>query len=83
MRWSCRTFCIARGELAGVVERPAARYGHDVTAGSGARAREYRMRIEVNGTRLWFDVDGPVLVTDGRQMLATDRDFGTRRSWQL
>lgn len=29
------------------------------------------MRIEVNGTRLWFDVDvdGPVLVTDGPRML--------------
>jgi pimeloyl-ACP methyl ester carboxylesterase len=26
------------------------------------------MRIEVNGTRLWFDVDGPVLVPDGRGM---------------
>lgn len=23
------------------------------------------MRVEVNGTRLWFDVDGPVLVPDG------------------
>lgn len=26
------------------------------------------MHIEVNGTRLWFDVDGPGLVPDGRQM---------------
>lgn len=26
------------------------------------------MHIEVNGTRLWFDVDGPGLVPDGKQM---------------
>jgi len=26
------------------------------------------MQIEVNGTRLWFDVDGPALVPDGRTM---------------
>jgi proline iminopeptidase len=26
------------------------------------------MQIDVNGTRLWFDVDGPVLVPDGAQM---------------
>lgn len=26
------------------------------------------MQIEINGTRLWFDVDGPRLVPDGRQM---------------
>jgi pimeloyl-ACP methyl ester carboxylesterase len=26
------------------------------------------MRIEVNGTRLWFDVEGPSLVPDGREM---------------
>jgi pimeloyl-ACP methyl ester carboxylesterase len=26
------------------------------------------MHIEVNGTRLWFDVDGPALVPDGSQM---------------
>jgi proline iminopeptidase len=26
------------------------------------------MRVEVNGTRLWFDVDGPALVPDGREM---------------
>ncbi len=26
------------------------------------------MQIDVNGTRLWFDVDGPVLVPDGNQM---------------
>jgi len=26
------------------------------------------MQIEVNGTRLWFDVDGPALVPDGPQM---------------
>ena len=26
------------------------------------------MQIEVNGTRLWFDVDGPSLVTDGPTM---------------
>jgi pimeloyl-ACP methyl ester carboxylesterase len=26
------------------------------------------MHIDVNGTRLWFDVDGPVLVPDGDQM---------------
>ena len=26
------------------------------------------MQIEVNGTRLWFDVDGPVLVPDGSAM---------------
>jgi pimeloyl-ACP methyl ester carboxylesterase len=27
------------------------------------------MRVAVNGTRLWFDVDGPALVPDGRSML--------------
>lgn len=26
------------------------------------------MQIDVNGTRLWFDVDGPALVPDGSQM---------------
>jgi len=26
------------------------------------------MHVEVNGTRLWFDVDGPALVPDGRAM---------------
>lgn len=26
------------------------------------------MQVEVNGTRLWFDVDGPALVPDGREM---------------
>ena len=26
------------------------------------------MQVEVNGTRLWFDVDGPALVPDGSQM---------------
>lgn len=26
------------------------------------------MHIEVNGTRLWFDVDGPALVPDGNEM---------------
>ena len=26
------------------------------------------MRVEVNGTRLWFDVDGPALVPDGASM---------------
>jgi pimeloyl-ACP methyl ester carboxylesterase len=26
------------------------------------------MHVEVNGTRLWFDVDGPALVPDGNQM---------------
>lgn len=26
------------------------------------------MRVEVNGTRLWFDVDGPALVPDGARM---------------
>ena len=26
------------------------------------------MHVEVNGTRLWFDVDGPVLVPDGSEM---------------
>jgi proline iminopeptidase len=26
------------------------------------------MRVEVNGTRLWFDVDGPALVPDGPEM---------------
>jgi pimeloyl-ACP methyl ester carboxylesterase len=26
------------------------------------------MQIEVNGTRLWFDVDGPALVPDGDHM---------------
>jgi proline iminopeptidase len=29
---------------------------------------EQPMQIEINGTRLWFDVDGPRLVPDGRQM---------------
>lgn len=28
------------------------------------------MHVEVNGTRLWFDVDGPSLVPDGAGMLA-------------
>lgn len=28
------------------------------------------MRVEVNGTRLWFDVDGPALVPDGASMRA-------------
>ena len=27
-----------------------------------------RVLVEVDGTRLWFDVDGPALVPDGRQM---------------
>jgi hypothetical protein len=27
------------------------------------------MDIDVNGTRLWFDVDGPALVPDGSEML--------------
>ena len=26
------------------------------------------MQVDVNGTRLWFDVDGPVLVPDGSEM---------------
>jgi hypothetical protein len=26
------------------------------------------MRIDVNGTRLWFDVDGPALVPEGTEM---------------
>lgn len=26
------------------------------------------MHVDVNGTRLWFDVDGPALVPDGREM---------------
>ena len=26
------------------------------------------MHVEVNGTRLWFDVEGPSLVTDGDAM---------------
>jgi len=26
------------------------------------------MRVDVNGTRLWFDVDGPALVPDGSEM---------------
>jgi proline iminopeptidase len=26
------------------------------------------MQVEVNGTRLWFDVDGPAMVPDGPQM---------------
>ena len=26
------------------------------------------MHVEVNGTRLWFDVDGPGLVPDGAEM---------------
>ncbi len=26
------------------------------------------MHVEVNGTRLWFDVDGPALVPDGPEM---------------
>ena len=26
------------------------------------------MHIDVNGTRLWFDVDGPALVPDGSEM---------------
>jgi pimeloyl-ACP methyl ester carboxylesterase len=28
----------------------------------------HRMEVEVNGTRLWFDVDGPALVPDGPSM---------------
>lgn len=28
------------------------------------------MQVEVNGTRLWFDVDGPALVPDGPGMVA-------------
>ena len=28
------------------------------------------MRVQVNGTRLWFDVDGPALVPDGSSMRA-------------
>src|SRR6266508_2571761 len=30
-----------------------------------SRARRSRMHVEVNGTRLWFDVDGPTLVCVG------------------
>jgi hypothetical protein len=26
------------------------------------------MHVDVNGTRLWFDVDGPALVPDGARM---------------
>ena len=26
------------------------------------------MEIDVNGTRLWFDIDGPALVPDGAAM---------------
>lgn len=26
------------------------------------------MHVDVNGTRLWFDIDGPALVPDGREM---------------
>ncbi|TMK76532.1 MAG: hypothetical protein E6G45_12990 [Actinobacteria bacterium] len=26
------------------------------------------MQIDLNGTRLWFDVDGPALVPDGNEM---------------
>jgi hypothetical protein len=26
------------------------------------------MQVEVNGTRLWFDADGPALVPDGAEM---------------
>jgi proline iminopeptidase len=29
---------------------------------------ESAMHVEVNGTRLWFDVDGPALVPDGSEM---------------
>jgi proline iminopeptidase len=35
-------------------------------AGSSRRARW--MQIEANGTRLWFDVEGPALVPDGNEL---------------
>jgi hypothetical protein len=28
------------------------------------------MHVDVNGTRLWFDVDGPVLLPEGAKMRA-------------
>jgi hypothetical protein len=34
------------------------------------------MHVDVNGTRLWFDVDGPALVPDGAEM----RDVGARHA---
>jgi len=43
----------------------------DVTrlSGIGGEQRKgHRMQIDVNGTRLWFDVDGPALVPDGPRM---------------
>jgi pimeloyl-ACP methyl ester carboxylesterase len=33
-----------------------------------SRRREREMRIELNGTHLWFDVEGPALVADGSGM---------------
>jgi pimeloyl-ACP methyl ester carboxylesterase len=38
-----------------------------IVAGAYA-ARGQPMQIDVNGTRLWFDVDGPALVPDGSEM---------------
>lgn len=38
-----------------------------ITAGSQVWGAA-RMHVDVNGTRLWFDVDGPALVPDGDRM---------------
>jgi pimeloyl-ACP methyl ester carboxylesterase len=38
------------------------------------------LHIEANSTRLWFDVDGPVLMPDGSEMRAPNRGPGHGRS---
>jgi hypothetical protein len=40
------------------------------------------MQIEVRGTRLWFDVDGPALVPDGGDSLAVTAEEWAR-CWRL
>jgi hypothetical protein len=42
-------------------------------AGDGSAGRINAIQIDVNGTRLWFDVDGPALVPGGSEMRQAQR----------
>src|SRR5919109_3693063 len=48
--------------------RSAAGTRGSVCSSSTSRIFTARMHVDVNGTRLWFDVDGPALVPDGAEM---------------
>ncbi len=37
-------------------------------ARGGCQSRIYAMHVDVNGVRLWFDVEGLALVPDGSEM---------------